>query len=86
MHKNNLLRIQEFGQSIWLDYISRGMIHSGELKRLIQEDGLRGVTSNPSIFDEAIEGSQDYEEPIRALSQEGKIAQSGFGSSRSNRR
>jgi transaldolase len=75
MNKNNLLKIQEFGQSIWLDYISRGMIHSGELKRLIEEDGLRGVTSNPSIFDQAFEGSQDYEEPIRALSQEGKTAE-----------
>jgi transaldolase len=75
MGKNNLLEIQQFGQSIWLDYISRGMIHSGELKRLIEEDGLRGVTSNPSIFDQAIEGSQDYEEPIRALSQEGKTAE-----------
>jgi transaldolase len=73
--KNNLLKIQEFGQSIWLDYISRGMIHSDELKRLIEEDGLRGVTSNPSIFDQAFEGSQDYEEAIRALSQEGKTAE-----------
>ncbi|MGW8179646.1 MAG: transaldolase family protein, partial [bacterium] len=75
MSKNNLLKIQEFGQSIWLDYISRRMIHSGELRRLIEEDGLRGVTSNPSIFDQAFEGSQDYEEAIRALSQEGKTAE-----------
>ena len=67
MSKNNLLKIQDFGQSIWLDYIDREMIQSGELKGLIKEDGLRGVTSNPSIFDQAIEGSEAYEESIRAL-------------------
>ena len=72
MSKNKLLKIQEFGQSIWLDYISRGMIHSGELKGLIEEDGLRGVTSNPSIFDQAIEGDQDYEEAIQAMARERK--------------
>jgi len=72
MNKNNLLKIQDFGQSIWLDYIDRQMIQSSELKGLIEEDGLRGVTSNPSIFDQAIEGSEAYEESIRALSREGK--------------
>jgi transaldolase len=72
MSKNNLLKIQEFGQSIWLDYIDRQMIQSGELKQLIEKDGLRGVTSNPSIFDQAIESSEAYEESIRALSREGK--------------
>jgi transaldolase len=72
MSKNNLLKIQKFGQSIWLDYIDRQMIQSGELKQLIEEDGLRGVTSNPSIFDKAIESSEAYEESIRALSREGK--------------
>lgn len=72
MNKNNLLKIQEFGQSIWLDYIDREMIQTGELKQLIEKDGLRGVTSNPSIFDKAIEGSEAYEESIRALSREEK--------------
>ena len=72
MNKNNLLKIQDFGQSIWLDYIERQMIQTGELKGLIEEDGLQGVTSNPSIFDQAIEGSEAYEESIRALSREGK--------------
>ena len=75
MNKNNLLKIQDFGQSIWLDYIDRQMIQSSELKGLIEEDGLRGVTSNPSIFDQAIEGSEAYEESIRALSREGKKVQ-----------
>jgi transaldolase len=72
MNKNNLLKIQDFGQSIWLDYIDREMIQSGELKQLIEKDGLRGVTSNPSIFDKAIENSEAYEESIQALSREGK--------------
>ena len=72
MNKNKLLKIQEFGQSIWLDYIDRQMIKSGALKQLIEENGLRGVTSNPSIFDKAIENSEAYEESIQTLSREGK--------------
>jgi transaldolase/glucose-6-phosphate isomerase len=72
---NPLLQLQNFGQSIWLDYIRRGMFASGQLKRLIDEDGLRGMTSNPSIFEKAIDGSQDYSEAIRALALEGKSAQ-----------
>ena len=72
MKKNPLLAIQEFGQSIWLDFIQRKMIASGELKRLIEEDGLRGITSNPSIFEKAIGGSEDYDDQIRALVVEGK--------------
>ncbi|HTD23433.1 MAG TPA: bifunctional transaldolase/phosoglucose isomerase [Terriglobales bacterium] len=59
---NPLLELQQYGQSIWLDYIRRSLITSGELKRLINEDGLRGVTSNPSIFEKAITGSTDYKD------------------------
>jgi transaldolase/glucose-6-phosphate isomerase len=55
-----------------MDYIRRHMITSGELKELIEEDGLRGVTSNPSIFEKAIAGSHDYDETIRAMALEGK--------------
>jgi len=58
--KNPLLGLQRYGQSAWLDYIRRSLITSGELRRLIDEDGLRGVTSNPSIFEGAIAGSTDY--------------------------
>jgi transaldolase len=58
--KNPLLELQKFGQSVWLDYIRRDLITSGELKRLIDNDGLRGMTSNPSIFEKAIAGSTDY--------------------------
>lgn len=59
---NPLKELERFGQSIWLDYIRRNLIASGELKRLIEEDGLAGVTSNPAIFEKAISGSTDYTE------------------------
>src|SRR5215831_2113194 len=58
--ENPLRALQVFGQSVWLDYIRRSLIDSGELRRLIDEDGLRGVTSNPAIFEKAIAGSSDY--------------------------
>ncbi|HLZ33296.1 MAG TPA: bifunctional transaldolase/phosoglucose isomerase [Nitrospira sp.] len=72
MNDNPLLKLEAFGQSIWMDFIRRGMISSGQLKRVIEEDGLRGVTSNPSIFEKAIVGSHDYDSAIRALALEGK--------------
>ena len=65
--KNPLRRLEQFGQSIWLDYIQRQMITSGELQSLIDEDGLKGITSNPAIFEKAIAGSQDYDGAIRDL-------------------
>jgi transaldolase/glucose-6-phosphate isomerase len=65
--RNPLLELQKHGQSIWLDYIRRNLITTGGLKRLVEEDGLRGVTSNPTIFDKAIAGSNDYDEALRAL-------------------
>jgi transaldolase len=58
------------GQSIWLDYIRRDLIVSGRLRRLIEEDGLRGVTSNPSIFEKAIAESRDHDEDIRTMALE----------------
>ncbi len=58
---------QECGQSLWLDYIRRHLLQSGELARLVREDGIRGVTSNPSIFEKAIAGSTDYDDAIRRL-------------------
>jgi transaldolase len=71
MKANPLLKLSTFGQSIWLDYIRRQMIDAGELKRLIDDDGLKGVTSNPAIFQKAIAGSTDYDEAIRSLAQAG---------------
>ena len=57
---NPLKALQEYGQSVWLDYIRRSLLTSGELRRLVEEDGLRGMTSNPAIFEKAITGSTDY--------------------------
>jgi transaldolase / glucose-6-phosphate isomerase len=62
--KNPLKGLADFGQSVWLDYIRRSLITSGELTRLVLEDGLRGVTSNPAIFEKAIVGSTDYQPVI----------------------
>ncbi len=64
MSSNPLKRLETLGQSIWLDYIRRDLITSGKLRRLIEEDGLRGMTSNPSIFEKAITGSHDYDDSI----------------------
>ena len=72
MKENPLLKLEAFGQSIWMDFIRRGTIASGQLKQLIEEDGLSGVTSNPSIFEKAIAGSHDYDDAIRTLALEGK--------------
>ncbi len=64
---NPLKELDRRGQSIWLDYIRRGLLTSGELARLIREDGVRGVTSNPSIFEKAIAGSDEYDESLRSV-------------------
>jgi transaldolase/glucose-6-phosphate isomerase len=60
------------GQSIWYDNIRRAMLASGDLQKKIEEDDLRGVTSNPTIFEKAITGSNDYDEQLRSLVQAGK--------------
>jgi transaldolase len=62
---NPLRELLKQGQSIWLDYIQGGLIQSGELKRLVEEDGVRGVTSNPTIFEKAIAGSTYYDKSLR---------------------
>jgi transaldolase/glucose-6-phosphate isomerase len=64
---NPLKELLKYGQSVWLDYIRRNLLTSGELKRLIEEDGLRGMTSNPSIFEKAIAGSTDYTDFLDSL-------------------
>ncbi|HWO88156.1 MAG TPA: transaldolase [Gemmatimonadales bacterium] len=63
------------GQSLWLDYIHRSMLKSGELKRLIETRGIRGVTSNPTIFEQAIAQSDAYDEAIAALARKGATAE-----------
>ena len=66
---NNLVKLIEKGQSYWIDNLTRKMITSGELERRIKNEGLRGVTSNPSIFHKAITGSHDYDEQISEVVQ-----------------
>jgi transaldolase/glucose-6-phosphate isomerase len=69
---NNLTEIMKLGQSIWYDNIRRAMLSSGDLKKKIEEDDLRGVTSNPTIFEKAITGSTDYDEQLKELVTAGK--------------
>src|SRR6185369_2588635 len=74
MKENPLLRLEALGQSIWLDFLSRGMLVSGELVSLIQEDGVSGVTSNPATFEKAINQSADYDQAISELAGQGLSA------------
>lgn len=67
MAKNPLVEVQALGQSIWYDYISRALIKSGEIQRLVDEDGVLGVTSNPTIFMNAIAGTHDYDDAINTM-------------------
>jgi len=69
---NNVKSIHDLGQSIWLDFFDRELMDSGKLQQLIDEDGLTGITSNPSIFEKAVDSSSDYDEDIRTLAAEGK--------------
>lgn len=72
MPKNPLQQLLDHGQSFWMDTISRDMILGGELKRFIKQDNLRGVTSNPDIFQKAISGSTLYDDQITKLAKQGK--------------
>jgi transaldolase/glucose-6-phosphate isomerase len=65
---NPLKELLKYGQSMWLDYIRRDLITSGKLKTMIDEDGLRGMTSNPSIFEKAIGESSLYDDMLKSLS------------------
>lgn len=75
---NKLKNIHDLGQSIWLDSFDRKLMNSGELQKLIDEDGLGGITSNPSIFEKAISSSGDYDDDIRKLSEEQKSGEEVF--------
>src|SRR5579862_3415677 len=74
MANNPLRELEAHGQSVWQDNITRQQLQSCELKRLIETDGISGVTSNPTIFQKAISGSSDYDESIRRMVREGKSA------------
>jgi len=67
---NPLIQLRECGQSPWYDYIRRGLITSGQLQTLIDQDGLMGMTSNPTIFEKAIAGSTDYDEALKQAASE----------------
>ena len=68
--KNPLRELSKYGQSVWLDFIRRGLFTSGELQHMIDQDGLGGVTSNPAIFEKAITGSTDYTQALQELQKE----------------
>ena len=78
MSTSKVKQIHDFGQSIWLDFIDRKIIFSGELKKLVEEDGVRGVTSNPAIFEKAISSSSDYDADILELSKGDKTNEEIF--------
>ncbi|MCY3895359.1 MAG: transaldolase [Chloroflexi bacterium] len=71
MSQTPLHELHAHGQSVWLDFLSRDLVDSGELARLVAEEGVRGMTSNPTIFQEAIKGSDTYDEDIRRLGAQG---------------
>jgi transaldolase/glucose-6-phosphate isomerase len=71
MPANPLVQLEAAGQSVWYDQMRRALLTSGELKRMIEEDHLRGLTSNPTIFEKAIGGSSDYSEELRKLAGKG---------------
>src|SRR5438552_3202339 len=78
MAKNPLFELYEAGTSVWLDYIRRSLMTSGELGRMIEEDAVCGMTSNPTIFEKAIGGSSDYDEALAGLTAAGKSAEEIF--------
>ncbi len=75
---NSLLQLHELGQSFWLDTLSRPMIEDGELQHWIEQCGLRGITSNPKIFNEAITGSERYDEELRLCLEQGFGVEQGL--------
>ena len=72
MEHNRVKKIHDLEQSIWLDFIDRKIMNTGQLQQLITEDGVRGLTSNPAIFEKAISSGTDYDEQIKQLAQQGK--------------
>ena len=71
-NKNPLLEINNYGQSVWMDNLNRSLIKSGELEQQIKDYGLKGITSNPSIFEKAIANNQVYDADIETAIKAGK--------------
>lgn len=78
MATSRVKQIYELGQSVWLDFIDRRIMDSGSLQKLIDEDGIRGITSNPAIFEKAIRGGTDYDEDIKRLARQGLSSEAIF--------
>jgi len=74
MTVNPLQQLKALGQSVWLDYIQRDILNNGEVASMIEKDGLAGMTSNPTIFEKAITGHDDYDDAILSLTQRGASA------------
>src|SRR5919205_1565075 len=70
MSKTPLERLSALGQSVWIDYLSRDMLEEGELARMMREDAVVGVTSNPTIFQKAISQGERYDEQLKELLEE----------------
>ncbi|HEX6160999.1 MAG TPA: transaldolase family protein, partial [Thermoanaerobaculia bacterium] len=69
---NPLVQLAKMGQSVWFDQMERKLVSTGRLQQLIDEDDLRGLTSNPTIFEKAIGGSEDYDAQLRMLASQGR--------------
>lgn len=76
--RNPLHALRQAGQSVWLDYIHRKLLQSGELRRLVEEDGLSGVTSNPTIFEKAISESPEYNDSFARLRSQAATAAQAY--------
>ena len=66
MAKTPLQRLSDMGQSVWIDYLSRDLVHTGELAKMMKRDAVVGVTSNPTIFQKALAEGESYDEQLRA--------------------
>lgn len=78
MKQNNIKNIRFLGQSIWLDFFNRNILDDGTLKKMMEEDGISGITSNPSIFEDAIQHSSAYDNDIERLSEQHKSSEEIF--------
>src|SRR5271166_3286994 len=75
---NRIKQLGQAGQSVWLDFMQRSLLTTGALGRLIDEDGIRGLTSNPTIFEKAVAGSHDYDELFAELGPQGNTVPQAY--------
>ncbi|HEX5421143.1 MAG TPA: transaldolase family protein, partial [Gammaproteobacteria bacterium] len=78
MAKSPLQQLADYGQSVWIDYLSRDLVHSGKLERFMREDAVVGITSNPTIFDKALSSGKDYDAQLREVLAETRDAKEVF--------